>query len=386
MSGKHLKFYGLGSFYFSDGSRVFNGDSWVSKKAMYLFMYLLVERKRKVSSEELVDIFWQQSVLERGKKKLYDTIYLLRKSLSRDGLDKDIVESNNGYYTINSNYKVWTDWDCFGHKTDLLINRKGDFSIQDLKKLFELYRDDFFTDLSYASWTEIYREQLKQKYLNLIEIMSRKMYNAQKYLDALNYLNKGIDYDPYRESFYLLKLKTFNQLGRTAEAINCYKKCKKILDEHLGVAPQKKLKIELNRIKESRDIVEEDIDTNIEEKINFDSGAMKCANINEFKSIFEFELRQVQRIDEEAFLLITLEFEDGTLATEDVKCAFDQIISKFKSIMRLGDYICPAQNRIYLILHDMSLDSSGIIIKRFNKFFDKTNFPKKPKLDIKEIK
>jgi DNA-binding SARP family transcriptional activator len=386
LSDKRLNFYGLGSFYFSNGKKVFNGDSWVSKKAMYLFMYLLLERKRKVSSEELVDMFWPESELERGKKKLYDTIYLLRKSLRGDGLGKDIVESNNGYYAINSNYKVWTDWEHFDYKTEKLINGEEDFSVHDLKKLFEFYRGDFFTDLNYTSWTEIYREELRQKYLNLIEIMTEKMYNDQNFLDALNYLNKGLDYDPYREKLYLLKLKTFNQLGRIAEAIKCYKECEKILNEELDVSPQPELKDELNKIKRNRDTSEEHIEVNIEKSISLDSGAMQCANIHEFKRIFEFELRQVQRIDDKEFLLITLNLEENNLTEKDFKSTSDQITSKFKSIMRMGDYICPAEKRIYLILHDTSLDSSGVIIKRFNNFFKKFNFARKPKLDIKEIK
>lgn len=385
LSDKRLNFYGLGSFYFSNGRKVFNGDSWVSKKAMYLFMYLLLERKRKVSAEELVDVFWPKTELEHGKKKLYDTIYLLRKSLSDDGLAKNIVESNNGHYTINSNYKVWTDWEHFDNKIEKLIKGEEEFSIKDLKTLFEFYRGDFFTDLNYADWTEIYREELKQKYLNLIEIMTEKMYEAQRYLDALNYLNKGLDYDPYRENFYLLKLKTLNRLGRIAEAINSFKECKRILDEELGVSPQQELKDELKKIKRNREIDQKHIEVNIEESISLDSGAMQCSNINEFKRIFELELRQVKRIDDREFLLITVNFEENNLTADDLRLTFDQITSKFKSTMRLGDYICPTENKIHLILNDMSLGSSGVIIKRFNNFFKKLNFDKKPKLDIKEI-
>ena len=75
MSDKRFNFYGLGSFYFSNGKRVFNGNNWVSNKAMYVFMYLLFKREGNISSEKLVEIFWPQSDLERGRKKLYDTIY-----------------------------------------------------------------------------------------------------------------------------------------------------------------------------------------------------------------------------------------------------------------------------------------------------------------------
>ncbi len=384
MSDKRLNFYGLGSFYFSNGKKVFNGNSWVSKKALYLFMYLLFERKRNVSSEELVDIFWPESDLGRGRKKLYDTVYLLRKSLNKNGLSKEIIESKNGHYIINSDYRVWTDWEYFDSKTESLINDEKNFEIKTLKNLFEFYRGDFFTDLNYAEWTEIYREELRQKYLNLIEIMSEKMYSANKYLDLLYYLNKGLDYDPYREKFYLLKLKALDKLGRIAEAINCFKNCKRILNEELGVSPQQKLKNEMQRIKINRDNPGE-LGMNIEENIRLESGAMQCANFNEFKKIFELEFRQVQRFEDKEFLLIAIKFNKNDLSSNELEVTSDQIAAKFKTIMRLGDYICPTNNEIYLILQNMSLDSSGVIIKRFNHFFKKHNFNKKPKLDIKEI-
>lgn len=384
MSDKRLNFYGLGSFYFSNGKKIFDGENWVSKKALFLFMYLLFERNRNISSEELVDVFWPESDLDRGRKKLYDTVYLLRKSLNKNGLNKEIIESKNGYYSINSGYEIWTDWDHFDSKTEDLINKKASFDLKTLKKLFEFYRGDFFADLNYADWPEIYREELRQKYLNLIEIMAEKMYSANKYLDLLYYLNKGLDYDPYREKFYLLKLKALDKLGRIREAINCFKECKRILNEELGVPPQQELKNELQRIKSNRDDPE-DLEINIEENIRLESGAMQCSSVNEFKKIFELQFRQVQRVEEKEFLLITLDFKENDLSPNELEVTFDQIISKFKTTMRLGDYICPAANKIYLILQNMSLDSSGVIIKRFNHFFKKHNFNKKPKLDIKEI-
>jgi len=127
-------------------------------------------------------------------------------------LNKEIIESKNGYYSINSGYQIWTDWEHFESKTENLINEEASFDIKSLKNLFEFYRGDFFADLNYADWPEIYREELRQKYLNLIEIMTGKMYSANKYLDLLYYLNKGLDYDPYREKFYLLKLKALDKL------------------------------------------------------------------------------------------------------------------------------------------------------------------------------
>ncbi|RQD76311.1 MAG: SARP family transcriptional regulator, partial [Halanaerobium sp. MSAO_Bac5] len=166
MSSGELCFYGLGSFYLEYGGKRVDGNNWISKRAMYLLMYLALEWKRKVSVEELIDIFWPESEIEDGKTKLYNTIYLLRRSLAKDGVPKDIIESVTGCYTINKNYKIWTDWEYFEKEIDKQL-KADEFEIEILKDLFILYRGDFFSNLKYEDWVDIYREELREYYLNL---------------------------------------------------------------------------------------------------------------------------------------------------------------------------------------------------------------------------
>lgn len=298
MSSGKLCFYGLGSFYLEYGGKQVDGSNWVSKRAMYLLMYLALEWKRNVSVEELVDVFWPESDLEDGKTKLYNTIYLLRRSLTKDGVPKDIIESVTGSYTINKNYEIWTDWECFESEIDKLL--KGEeIKLESLKDLFVLYRGDFFSNLKYEDWLEIYREELREYYLNLIEVLTDKLFKEEKYRDTVNYLHKGIEYDPYRENFYLLYIKALVKLGRIAEAINSYKKCERILKEELDLLPGQELNNVYHRIKLSRDLTQQ-VQFNLNNKQDFNSGAMIC-DFDIFEKIYELELRQVKRLKKNLF-------------------------------------------------------------------------------------
>jgi len=385
LSENILRIYGLGSFYFSKGRQYFDGSSWISNKALEVFKYLIFERKRNVNSEELIEVFWPESELKHGKKLLYDTVYLLRKSLKKDGLSKGMIESSNGNYTINSDYNIWTDWGHFDSRIDKLLRGKGKSTIKNLKALYEFYRGDFFSNLNYSDWPSVYREELRQKYLELIEIITKKMYGKNNYLAALSYINKGLDYDPYREEFYLMKLKILNKLGRIAEAIKCYKECKKTLKEDLGVLPKADLKKELKRIKNNRKFKKNNVYKNLKTDMSSDAGAMECSTVSEFKSVLELELRQGKRSEFTNFLLINIRLETDNLKVKKEKTKLQKLTQELKSTMRMGDFICPANNQIYLILYDMDLDNSGIIIKRFNNIFKNHRFKETPKLDIKEI-
>ncbi len=372
-----LNFYGLGSFYLEFKDTKVDGSSWVSKRALYLLMYLVLERKRKVSAEELVDVFWPESDVEDGKNKLYNTIYLLRRSLNKDGVPKDIVESVSGGYSICDDYKIWTDWEYFEEEVNKLL--KGEeLSIKKLKELFEIYRGDFYSNLKYEDWTELHRENLREYFLNLIEILTNKLYKKQNYRDTVNYLHKGIEYDPYRENFYLLYIKALVKLGRIAEAINSYKKCEKILKEELDLLPGQELNNVYHRIKLSRELTEK-----VEEHLNGDldikPGAMFC-DFNIFEKIYELELRQVKRI-KHSFILLTIDFGEVALKVPIVD--FVEIIS---SHVRAGDVISICNKKIFLLIHDMDFNGSGTILKRFTDFCEEMNLEKKPSIDIKEIK
>ena len=376
MNEEKIYFYGLGPFYLKYQGNKVDGSNWISKRALYLLMYLLLAKNRKVAVEELVDIFWEESDLEDGKNKLYNTIYLLRRSLAKDGIPKDIVESVSGGYSINSSYDIWTDWDCFEKKTDQMIEEE-DLDLEELDQLFQLYRGDFFPSLRYEAWTEIQREKLRENYLTLIEVLSSKLFTAQKYRDTINYLHRGIEHDPYREDFYLLYIKALVKMGRIAEAINSYKKCEQILKEELDVQPGQELMSEFQRIKTSRDVCET-IHKNIEIKPIIEQGAMFCS-LEIFQKIYELELRHVKRLDKE-FVLLTIDFSDLELDLD-----FNFIIQKIAKTLRAEDVISAYEKKIFIILKELEVYNSGIIIKRFNQLCKELGLKKRPQLDIKEI-
>ncbi len=374
---EELNFYGLGSFYFEFQDKKVDGTNWVSKRALYLLMYLVLERNRKVSAEELVDVFWPESDLEDGKNKLYNTIYLLRRSLNRDGVPKNIVQSVSGGYSINDNYDIWTDWNYFEDEVNKLLKGK-EFSIEKLKSLYQLYRGDFYSNLKYEDWTEIYRENLRENYLNLIEILTDKLYQNQNYRDTINYLHKGIEFDPYRENFYLLYIKALVKLGRIAEAINSYKKCERILKEELDLLPGQELNNVYHRIKLSRELAER-VEEHLVRDITVKPGAMYC-DFNIFEKIYELELRHVKRL-EGSFILLSLDFEDL-----DCEFSIEEAADYIAEQLRAGDVISICNSKIFIILHEMNFNSSGIILDRFNSFCEKFDLDKKPSIDIKEIK
>src|SRR6056297_60602 len=133
-SNNDLKIYGFGRFLIKDGTKEKKSEDWTSDKALKMFKYFLINRDKEIYNEELVEVFWPEIEPETGKKRLYNTIYLIRKNL---GI-KDIVINKTSCYKFNESYSCWLDWE---HFLDI-YNNKEEATIKDLKKALELYKGD----------------------------------------------------------------------------------------------------------------------------------------------------------------------------------------------------------------------------------------------------
>ena len=102
-------------------------------------------------------------------------------------------------------------------------------------------------------------------------------------------------------------------------------------------------------------------------------------DINVFKRIYDLECRHVKRLKNE-FVMITIDFNEVELPIP-----FSEAISKIAVMLRACDAISFSNDKIYLLLQDMSMLSSGIIMGRFNQFCQDLKLTKKPSIDIKEI-
>lgn len=370
-----LKFYGLGSFYLEYQSIKIDGSNWVSKRALELLMYLSFKLGRRTDAEEIIDLFWPDSDLETGKNKLYNTIYLLRKSLQRAGLEKELIKSLQGGYLINNNYLLWTDWGYFIEKGHLYLQQKN-VSTAELTELLKIYRGDFFALLRYESWPKNQRDILSGLHLALLEKLIIKLYENDDYQLLFNYLNQGLNLDPYAEIFYLIYFKVFVKLGKTKEAINIYQKCKDILAAELDLEPGPELQQEYLNLKAKQDII-------IKNKLDFKqteigTGAMICDQ-ESFKKIYELELRSAKRKNIK-FILLTID-----LSNSQINSDFKNVIKQTGAVLRTGDVICSCNKKIYIILREIGFKDTGIILTRFDQVFKRFNLASQASIDLKEV-
>jgi two-component SAPR family response regulator len=105
------------------------------------------------------------------------------------------------------------------------------------EKALNLYGGPLLHSETYQNWTVASRERLRSKYLRLISGMARLSDRTDRGKEAMEYYMKGLETEPLAEEFHQGLMRAYRRLGRHAEAVAAYQRCKRILHAELGVAP-----------------------------------------------------------------------------------------------------------------------------------------------------
>jgi pentatricopeptide repeat protein len=254
---------------------------------------------------------------------------------------KDIVVNKTTSYKFNEDYKCWIDWEQF---LEIYNNLDNNVTIKRLKQAVELYKGDLFPALRYENWIEDTRTNLKEKYLDILYKLSEKLYEENKHVESLMYLNKGMEDETYREDYYNLMMKNLAQTGRIYDAISLFEDYRKLIKVELGIDPGASITKTYHKIKNSK-LVQQHISNQSDSK-----GALLC-DIDVFNQIYELEKRQITRTDK-IFTLLTMDFSEVNI--EDQK--IENILEEMAVLFRTGDVACCHNKAINIILHDMNLE------------------------------
>ena len=365
-----LKVQGLGEFIVKYKGQVIYESDWRSRNALKLFKYLLINLGHISKDEILIDTFWPEYDYNRGKKRLYDTIYHLRKEFDDNinGLKESMIIKHSTGYRLNKDWEYWLDWQEFSRlywKINYKIKNTEDTYTDEIasqiKKALKLYRGDFLSGDKYENWTEINREQYREMYLDLLFTISHFLYKNDKNTRALDYLRKGIRRDPYREDFYLFAMRILKYENRLTEAVKLYNKCFEILKSDLDISPSKELQEEFNDLKGNSSNISDD---NIFKKIKSveNTNSAYICNKNTFMTVLEIEKRQIERSGTCSLIL-------GILFEENFPEHFlNKLILNIAKILRRDDIITKWNNKkIYLLLNNTSFKNREVVSKRIKE-------------------
>jgi ATP/maltotriose-dependent transcriptional regulator MalT/DNA-binding SARP family transcriptional activator len=227
-----IRIFTLGKFEVRKDDSPFAVSKKVQKKPLQLLKALVAAVGREVREDHLADMLWPDAEGDAAYKALWANIIRLRRLLGT----ADAIVIKEGRVTLDPRL-CWVDaWafegmlDCskFGVRSSELKGgkKKSAADIAVLEKALDLYKGPFLAD-DPEPWSVSLREKLRDKFLRSINVLGMHYEQSREYEKALAVYRRGIDVDDLAELYHQRVMSCYVRLGRHAEALAAYNRCKK---------------------------------------------------------------------------------------------------------------------------------------------------------------
>jgi ATP/maltotriose-dependent transcriptional regulator MalT/DNA-binding SARP family transcriptional activator len=210
------------------------------RKPMELLKALIGLGGHEVPIDTLVQVLWPEP-REGDSHKAFDiTVHRLRKLLGHDAA----IVITDRRVTLNPDV-VWLDV----RSVERLLARVApaqpgaSTALADLTEavpnLLDLYRGAFLADESDAPWLLATRDRLAAQFRRFVLRLGEHFEHAGHWADAANLYERGVEIDTLAETLYRRLMVCLHRQGQYAEAIEVFRRCRKMLAVVLGVKPSR---------------------------------------------------------------------------------------------------------------------------------------------------
>jgi DNA-binding SARP family transcriptional activator len=210
------------------------------RKGQAILRYLVAQPGYRASIDKLMDVLWAQDPPEVARRKLQIAVSALRCSLNNGyicGPGEGHILCKDGIYQLNSSVTIRTDVDEFLSLWKAGRQASGSESATLYERACSLCSGPFLVEDTYADWSSIRREQLKQVYLTMCRILTEYDLEVRYYEDAVKWTSAILREDPCDEAAHRQLIRIYMIQSLRSEALQQYYRCERILHKELGLPP-----------------------------------------------------------------------------------------------------------------------------------------------------
>ncbi|WP_290653577.1 BTAD domain-containing putative transcriptional regulator [Aquisalimonas sp.] len=238
---REIKIYTLGRFIVYKRDKPWRCNGKTPRKPLELLKAMVALGSRDVSDTKLIEHLWPDAEGDHAQHALEMTLSRLRKLL---GSPKAVL-SQGRTLSLNGHY-VWVDVWTLEQALQKLeaISRAGTGNETSTTHLAEqaaaLYQGAFLAQDSDLPWAITLRERLRTRLLRQLRMVWLSWERAGRWEQAADGYQRGLEIDNRVEEFYQRLMLCYRALGRPAEALAVYQRCRQTLHLILGIAPSPK--------------------------------------------------------------------------------------------------------------------------------------------------
>ena len=374
MARQPIKINMLGTFSMEyDGNVVTDANSR-TKQVWLLLKYLLANRNRDVTSEELVDVLWDEPI-DNPNNALKNLVYRLR------GLLDAVGRGENGEYIINKRGICrWNgDVDCIIDAEEMdkaYAKAEKDPTPDNYARVIDLYNGDFLESCSFEKWVVPVAVRYKNMFFECVRKYCDMLKADGRHEEIEVAASKAAKIDPFVERSHIDKMRALHAMDKKKEAMTYYEYVNDLFYSELGVIPSEELRSIYNEIVKGVRAIEADI-LNIKEDLREKGsekgirGAFYC-EYEVFKSVYRREARTLERNGQSIFVaLFTLSASSGhNISGEKNEQMMELLRDVLIGSLRRGDVVSRYSSSQYIaMLPTVTFENSDIIVKRIRKAF-----------------
>lgn len=222
-----IRVYTLGRFEILCDDKPLRSSGKAQHKPLELLKCLCAFGGQAVNQAQVSDALWQDTDGDAADQALRTTLHRLRKLLQHE----QAVRLEDRHLYLDPRY-LWAD--CLAFDRVAHHPRMADRAC--LQRALNRYRGPFLPGES-APWALAFRERLRAHYMSMAERLGVLLEQEGDYLGAVDCYLRAIEVEPVAESFYRRLMNAYARLGRRAEALAAYQRCRQTLLSRLGVSP-----------------------------------------------------------------------------------------------------------------------------------------------------
>lgn len=312
-----------------------------------LLGYLIVFRNREIPHQELIKMLWPDDTIDSPSNALKNLIYRIRTNLAKNGGPelKSMISYAKGKYTLNPAFRYEIDIEEF---EELCGRAEAPGAAEEERiacygRILELYRGDFFPELSLSPWVIPLHVYYHQRFVAAVSGLLGLLEKQGRYQEVVAVCKRAIPLDQMEESFHQAYIRALSKLGTPDKALDYYEYVTGLFYNELGITPSDSMKSLYLKITNKVNYVELDVQKIIGDLTRQESeeGAFYC-EYSVFEHIYQLIRRTVERGSCEVYLaLFTLsDGQGGVPRVSQLKEGMDRVQEILKTSLRKGDAFC----------------------------------------------
>ncbi len=225
-----------------DGKAVLEERQLRGKQGRLALAYLVCQRTRPVSRDELADVIWPGEMAAAWEVALSALVSRLRSLFTRGPLNQTgaFISSGFGLYRLHLSSDAWVDLEA---STNALDDAEAALRAGDPRRAFgpavvawNIAKRPFLP-LNDGEWVEGQRRKLQRQQLRALECLARIWLSSGEPALAVENATEAVALDPFRETSYQLLMRSHAGTGNRPEGLRVYHRLRELLAEELGTDP-----------------------------------------------------------------------------------------------------------------------------------------------------